>query len=247
MGEAALLYLRQIQVHLRHLMLHLLIVEIDHFHIFPTANHGDVLVVQINDLIGVFDDGACIRTKKELFLADAHHQRTTLSGGYNLVGVVLVENGNGVSTNDGAQGDTHGCEQIHVFLRAYIFYQLHQHFGVGVALKFDAFLLQLLLQHSIVFNDAVVDDGQISRERNVWVRIGGVGLSVRGPSCVGNADRSSRVFVRCKVLQVGHLALGLIHSQVAIFCQQGNSGTVIASIFQSLESLNQNGVGITLA
>ena len=194
-GETAFLNLSQIEVNLCHFMFHLLIVEIDHFHIFPTANHGDVLVVQINDLIGVFDDGACVRTKKELFLADAHHQRTTLSGGYNLVGGVLVENGDGVSTNDGAQSDTHGCEQIHVFLRAYIFYQLHQHFGVGVALKFDAFLLQLLLQHSIVFNDAVVDDGQISRERNVWVRIGGVWLSVRGPSCVGNADRSSRVFV----------------------------------------------------
>ena len=62
MGETAFLYLCQIEVNFRHLMFHLLVVEINHFHFFAATNHGNVLVVKIDDLICIFNDRAGIRT-----------------------------------------------------------------------------------------------------------------------------------------------------------------------------------------
>ena len=129
-----------------------------------------------------------------------------------MVGIVLVEDGNGVCTNDGTKGNAYGCKQIYILLCAYIFYQLHQHFGVGIAFEFYAIFLKLLLQNGIVLNDTIVNDGKIACKRNVWVCIGGIGLTMSRPTCMGNADGSANVFVRGIGFQISHLAFRFVNS-----------------------------------
>ena len=61
-------------------------------------------------------------------------------------------------------------------------------FGVSVALEDDAVVLQLPFQSGIVFNDAVVDDGDkaVAAEMRMGVMV--VGGAVRGPARMADAD-----------------------------------------------------------
>ena len=163
-----------------------------------------------------------------------------------MVRVVLVENGDGVCTNHRTQCNAHSREQIHVLLRAYIFYKLHQHFRVGVALELNAVFLQLLFQYGIVLNDTIMDDGQVLGLRKMRMGIHGGRFSVRCPSRMCYTDCSGIIFITTKLFEVADLSFGLIHIQGALCVDHGDSRTVVASVFQPLQSFNQNGISLTL-
>ena len=94
--------------------------------------------------------------------------------------------------------------------------QLNQHFGVGLAAERHTVFLHLNAQRLVVFNDAVVDKCQVFGLRVVRVGIGGVGLAVGGPACVGNTYGSAYVFVLYRGFQCGDLAFGFVDVQIAL-------------------------------
>ena len=90
-----------------------------------------------------------------------------------------------------------------------------------------------------------MDDGQVARLRVVGVGVARRWLAMGGPTRVGDTDRPSCVLVRAIALQIGHLALLLIDAQHAIGIDQGHSGTIVTTIFQSLQPLDQYGVSLS--
>ena len=163
MRETALLDLSQVDIHSLHRQL-LFFAEDAHDVQFLTATqHGDVTVFQIHHLVGIFHNRTGIRTQEELILADAHHQRTLLAGGDNLVGVALVDHGDGIGANHLVERHLYRCQQVELLLLLDILDELHQHLGVGIRLELDALCLQLGLQVGIVLNDTIMDDSQILR------------------------------------------------------------------------------------
>ena len=78
--------------------------------------------------------------------------------------------------------------------------QLRHHLGVRLGLEGDAQLLQMFLDFQIVFDDAVVDNGNTAVFADMGVGIDVVGFPVSGPT--GMADAQVALQVRTAVDQV---------------------------------------------
>ena len=244
MRETALLNLLQVQFHLNHVVLHLLVIEIHDLHIVSAFDDGNILIVEINHFLCVFDDRTGIRTDEELILTYTYNQRTRFPCSYNLVGIVLVKYGNGIRTDHRSQCHSHGTEQIHILRCLYIFDKLNQHLSVGIALKLHTFLYQLLLQYGIVLDYTIMNDSQVPTLTYVRVSIHTVRFTVRCPTGMSNTYTSAYVLVFSVSLKVTHLSFSLIYIQFSVIIQQSHTGTVIATVLQSFQTVNQNRVGL---
>ena len=71
-----------------------------HLQVFTETNQGNVAVFKIYNLICIFYNRTGITAQEELPVADTHHQRTLLASSHNLVGMTLVNNGNGIGANN---------------------------------------------------------------------------------------------------------------------------------------------------
>ena len=170
---------------------------------------------------------------------------TTINAGD--VTMADIQYGDGVGTDHLVERHLNGLQQFQMLVFLDILNQLHQHLRVGIADEVYALGLQLRLQVGVVLDDAVVDDGQVLRLRVVRVSVPAGGLAVGGPACVGDAYGTAHVLVGTILRQVVHLALRLIHVQVAASVQQRHAGTVIATILQPSEALDQDGISILLS
>ena len=246
MRIAALLNLTQIDVNGLDLRGKLGVVDIDNLELLTALDHGNVPVLEIYHTVGIFNNRTGVGTDEELIVTDTYHQRTLLSGRDDGIGITFVENGNGIGTDHLMQHQLDGCEQIEVLLHLYVFHELHQHLCIGIAPERHALLLQLPFQVGIVLNDTIMDDGQVLGLRKMRMGIHGGRFSVRCPSRMCYTDCSSIIFITTKLFEVADLSFGLIHIQGALCVDHGDSRTVVASVFQPLQSFNQNGISLTL-
>ena len=106
MAETAFLNLIKIDIHfLDFRSYHSIVYRLD-IQSF-TAYNGYLVVVKINNLVGIFDKRRGIGTDEILFVADADYERTTLACGNEAVGVVGAHNDNAVSALNLAQSQLH--------------------------------------------------------------------------------------------------------------------------------------------
>lgn len=244
-GEAPFLDLSEVDIDGLDLGQQFLIIYIDDLQLLAGFHHGDVAVLEIDDLVGKLDDGAGVRSEEKLPLAYAHHQRALLARCDDGVGMATVEQGDGIGAYDLMEGQLDGRQQFDLLALLDVLDELHEHLRIGIGTETDALLLQACLDLGIVFDDAIVDDGQVARLRVVGVGVARRGLAMGGPTRVGNTDCPSCVLVRAIALQIGHLALLLIDAQHAVGIDQGHSGTIVTTIFQSLQPLDQYGVSLS--
>ena len=101
-----------------------------------------------------------------------------------------------------------------------------------------------MLDVGIVLDDAVVDDGQVVTLGVVRVGVACRGFAVSSPARVGDAHVARHIFIAAILREVVDLTFCLIHIQVAVLANQGYAGTIVATIFQTLQSFHQNGVGL---
>ena len=239
MWITSFLYLGEVEVDFLDFVLYGFVVYVDKLHVLLVpVNHGDVLVVEVHHFVCVFDDGRCVASEEELAVSDTDHERAALTGCDNLVGVVLVDDGHGIRSDDLVQCDTYRGKQVEFLLGAYVVDELYEHFCVGVAVELNPFLLQLVFQHGIVLDDAVVDNGQPSCAAHVGVGIRACRFSVGGPPRMGDANRSADVLSFGMFLQVGHLSFCLVYLKPRLLRDQGDARTVVSAVFQSLQSLD---------
>ena len=160
---ATFLNLSKVNVYGLHCQVLLFTQDVDDFQFFTQSDERDVAIFQIDHLVGILNNRTGITAQEELSVTDVHYQRTLLTGSNNLAGVALVDDGNGVGTYHLIEGHLHSLQQRQLLLDHHVFHQLHQHLGVCVALKGHTLVYQLLLDVGIVFDDAVMNDGQIVR------------------------------------------------------------------------------------
>ena len=117
--------------------------------------------------------------------------------------------------------------------------QLHEDFGVGLALEFDASVFQVGTQGLVVFYDAVVD--QCDAAAGIEVRVG-VFIArdaVGRPAGVGHAAGAVGETVEFR-LQNGDSPGGFLHSNATVPVEDGDSGGVISPVFEALKALHQD-------
>jgi len=108
-----------------------------------------------------------------------------------------------------------------------------------------ALLLQVRFQRRVVFNDAVVNNGNPLRSGIVGVGILVVGLAVGGPAGVAHADVSMGVFGSDKSFELTDLTFFLVDVQLAV--EQGYASGVVTPIFKPMQTFNNDGAGLTIA
>ena len=122
MRISALLNLSKVDVNRLDFKIQLVVVHVHDLQLFTSAHHGNISIVKIHNLVGVFHDRAGIGTQEELVFTDSHHQRALLSGSDNLVRVALVENGNGISANHLMQSQLDRRQQVKILLQHDVFH-----------------------------------------------------------------------------------------------------------------------------
>ena len=70
---AALFYLAEVDVNRLHGQFLFLAQQAYNLQLLVATNDGYVAIFEIHHLVGVFHDGAGVRTEEELAVADAHH------------------------------------------------------------------------------------------------------------------------------------------------------------------------------
>ena len=163
MRISAFLYLSKINVDCLHFGVHPVVEDIDNLQFFVGLKDRDVAVFQIYDFVSVFNDRAGIGPEEELSLPYPDHQRALLAGRNDLIGIALVEQGNGIGSDHLIESYADGLQQGEILLALDIFDELNEHLRICVRLELDAPFDQLALQFGIILNDAIMDYGQVMR------------------------------------------------------------------------------------
>ena len=123
----------------------------------------NLLIFKVYHLLRTTHDRRGIRGNEILALTNADDHRTSLSGSNQLIRMVFFHDDDSVGSHHMVQGDTHGLKQIHMLAELYIFDEVSQYFGVGRRLECEATLFQFLAKAQIVFDDAIVNQGNVAR------------------------------------------------------------------------------------
>ena len=107
--EAALVEHIQIDIDLSDIDIDVLGLKVGDFHLTASLDADNLLIVDIHHMRGVFGNGGGIGGNEELIVigADANDQRAALASGNERVGLATVDEHNGVSANDLAEGIAH--------------------------------------------------------------------------------------------------------------------------------------------
>ena len=121
--------------------------------------------------------------------------------------------------------------------------QMREHLGVGVGFEFVAGGEQFLFERVVIFDDAIVNDGDFAGLIEVRMGIFVRGRAVRGPARVADAEISLDRFGFQKARKAfADFAHFLANEQIAA-THHSHAGAVIAAIFQPPQSFEQDGRG----
>ena len=160
-GIASLLNLSEVDIYGLHRQLLLFAQNTYHFQFLTQTDNSNVAVLQIDHLVGVFNDRTGITAKEELVVANTNHQRTLLTSCNDLTGVALVNDSNGIGTNHLKEGYLNSLQERQVLFHHDILYQLNQHLGIGIRLEVYSLVYQFCLDVSVVLNNTIVDNGKV--------------------------------------------------------------------------------------
>ena len=121
-----------------------------------------------------------------------------------------------------------------------LLHQVGDDFGVGLGLESVAFVLQLLFQGQVVFNDAVVhhDDVALAIAVRVGVFLGGA--AVRGPASVADAEGPIDGVHADGFLEVTQLALGAADGEMSVVAVDRESRGIVSAIFEALQAFQND-------
>ena len=198
-GVAALLRRGHVPVHQTVGLLHRQQLVVKHVHAVG-GEDGDLSVVHVHHIPGVLDDGRHVGGDEVAVLAVADDEGAVLPGGDESVGIVRADDAEGVGPLDPPQAAAHGLQHVVAFVVVEL-QQLGHHLRVRVGGEVDALAHEVLLDFQIVFDDAVVDEGDPPVLADVGVGVDVIGLPVGGPA--GMPDAQVPLQVRAAVDQVG--------------------------------------------
>ena len=147
----------------------------------------------------------------------------------------MVDDGDGVGADQLPAGDLHRLEEVGFSFEAGLD-QVGDAFGIGVGGEDVAAGAQVGAQAFVVFDDAVVDDGDRAGDMRVGVAFAGYAMG--GPAGVG--DAGDRLSAGRGGLKFGDATDGT-HAFDLARSDDRNASRVVAAVFEALQSFNKNG------
>ena len=242
MFETALFQLFEVQLQFLEVGAFLdIVVYVLDFQFFMRINNSHVTVFEIDHLAGVLHDGGAVGADEVLVVADADEQGAALLGEDDLVGFVGTDDGEGIGAHHIGKGDADGFGEVALLVLVDVVNEVYQHLRVGFAAEDVSALCQLLAESQVVFDDAVMDDGDAAVGGEVRVGVGAARFAVGGPARVPDARVPRNVLRHAEFVQLVHAA-PLFEGGKSAILDDGNTSAVVTAVFQSFKSLYQNGV-----
>lgn len=244
MRVTALFQLRDAHLQLLDIDPALVVVERDDLEVLMAVDDGNLAVVHIDEILRVFDDRSGVRAEEKFPLADANGHRAALARGDDFVAVALLDHGDGIGAHDLPQGLLHGFEQRTAARGADVLDQVHEHLGIGAAAERVAVLLERVLEHPVILDDAVVYQCDVLRFGVMRMGVHVVRHAVRRPARMRDADASAQLLALEEMLQVGDLALTLVYIERTVLADHGDPRAVVSAVFEPVQTLQQNRAGL---
>src|SRR6266403_1550100 len=205
------------------------------------GEHGDVAIGEKKHVARVFQQRGNIAGDKIFAFAEADNRGRSEARGNNFVRIAGGKKNQRVDSAQLLERFAYGLFErnflagaLQIFLN-----EVGDDFGVGFGDEFVAFALQLFFKLQIIFDDAVVHDDDLSGAVAVRMRVFFRGTSVCGPpgvaDAVGSPACASNTIDRGFLddfFQVAQLAGGAANFQFAGRVHDGDTGGVIAAVFQ---------------
>ncbi|EHM55865.1 hypothetical protein HMPREF9080_00374 [Cardiobacterium valvarum F0432] len=191
--------------------------------------HGD-------EAAGDGQEGIDVGGGKVFADAEADDHRRTVAGGDDFAGTVGGEHSDGVGAAQTGSSGEHGGVQVVAVMAVD---EVGDDFSVGVAVEGVAARAQLVADFLVVFDDAVVDDGD-AIAAHMRVGIPFAWHAVRRPAGVGNAARAAELLFLYFGDEARHFTDGAAALNAAIVID-GESCRVIAAIFEAFQAFEQDG------
>ena len=203
---------------------------------------GDFHVADVVNTAGVFQNGGHIGGQVALSAGNANDHGAVLPGGIDLPGVILKEHRQGIGAPDADHGMVDGVHRGVGVLFVVVVNELDGHLRIGGGVEAVALPGQLFPQLLIVFDNAVVNGHHIAVIGAMGVGIVLAGFAVGGPAGVADAAGARQGQTVVGLLrQRFQPALGFHHLYRIGSVPNGQTGGVVAPIFQTGQPLQQDG------
>ena len=241
----ALLYLAQVHLQLLYYRSLLHTLKVRNLKLLTALYERNLLLAKIDHTVGVFYDGSGIGANQELIITHTYNQRAALACGNHTVRLSLIYNHYGVCAYHTVKSQRNGLLKRNRVAIHDILDKLYHNLGISLALKVVALVLELSLKRTVILYYTVVNERQISRFREMRMRIHIIGLAVSSPAGMRNTYVAAQIFTLHSMFQIGHLTLSLVNDQVAVIIYKRHTCAVITAVLQPGESLNQYGIRFT--
>jgi hypothetical protein len=212
-----------------------------------------LVVVEVNHLRRVLDDRRSVRCYDVLALPNADDQRRPLARHHQRIGLVLADDRDPVSPLHLVQRRLHRPLQqrrpgrqmiLRLHLVVKVADQHRQNFRVGLAGEFMSLLAKEFLERGVIFDDAVVNQGDPPAVVRVRVGIALGRRAVGRPAGMGHADlcRRQRLLAQ-SIFKHRNPPDGPADVQVVRLIYDRHPRRIVTPVFQSLEPLDQERLG----
>ena len=153
------------------------------------GDEGDLAVVHICHIARMLDERSNVRGDEIAAVTVAEEQRRVLACGDEAVGRILAHDAQRVSALDAVE---HAVDRGHKVPAAVIeiLEQLRDDLGIGLGAEVHALRDKELLYLNIVFDDAVMHDGDVPALTQVRVGVYIVRFAMRRPARMADAERA---------------------------------------------------------
>ena len=176
-----------VKFHVLDFALHFVAAHV-HDGITTVLDLDDVIVIEVNDFLRVVDDGGNVTGEVEIaFVADTEDKRTSAAGTDQNVRFIAADNAKAKCTFNLLESLEYGGFEVAIVIACN---QVGYDFGIGLRLEFNTFGDELRLEACVVFDNAVVDNRNLSVIACMRVCVCFGGGAMGGPARVGNANRT---------------------------------------------------------
>ena len=207
--------------------------------------HRVLAVLEIDDVARVSEERCDVGGHDVFVLAEADDEWRAVLGRDDCPRLGAVDHHQRIVTFELLECLLDRLDELRTALE-FLLNEMRDHFGVGLGVELMPGFLQLLFERQEILDDPVVDHDDLTGAVTVRMRVVLVRLAVRGPSGVTHAERSLQRFVAQLGFEIRQLAFGAHHFH-SVAIHNGDSGTVVAAIFELFQPADENGHHVACA
>ena len=208
-------------------------------------DRGDVEVLQINRLPRIGDDGAHVAGKKILPLPHAEHERRTAPRTDNRIRHIAMHEDDAVGAHDHLQRPPQRLDKpprtrVAPERVVVLAHEMREHLRIRLRLEGVPFLHELILQHVVVFDHAIVAEEERAALVAVRMRILIGDAAVRCPARVRDAHGPGGRRLLDEFRKIGDAPDAFAHFDLPAV-EHRDARRIVPAIFQAPEPVEEDG------